>query len=143
MRRETTRYQAHVDWLVGILGLLVAAALAGLFFNVLFLILLPLPMMIALLMFLATMQRDGSWGDRVVVIALVLFNSFSLMLWVGALVTARDMAPFIAGLPINTGLLVFIGWPFYTLLSGPLYAFCLGRMKNDSGGIPQNSEHGT
>lgn len=140
MRREMDRYQTRMDLLVGILGFLVAAALAGLLFNVLFLVLLPLPLMIALLMFLATMQGDGAWNDRSTIVALVVFNACSLILWVGALLTVGDDSPVFGGLPINTGLLIFIGWPFYTLLSGPLYAFCLGRNKKRSEWLVHESE---
>lgn len=140
MKREMDRYQRRMDLLVGILGFLVAAALAGLVFNVLFLILLPLPLMIALLMFLATMQSDGAWDDRPTVVALVVFNGCSLMLWVGAFLTVGDDSPVFGGLPINTGLLIFIGWPFYTLLSGPLYAFCLGRNRRSPEWLLRESE---
>ena len=120
--------QGRVDRIILVFSALLILAMVGMFTNIIALIILPLPLMIAVLMFLATLDRRGRWPDRPVLVALSVFHAISFALWFIAWLALHDNAITIAGLPTSTGVLIVIAWPFYTILSGPLYAFCAERM---------------
>ena len=120
--------QTRIDRFVLTFAALLVIAMIGMFAGSPALIILPVPLMIALLNFLSVLDRENGWPDRATITALVIFHAISTAFWVGALWTLHDEHIVIAGLPISTGLIVLGAWPFYTLFSGPLYAFCAERL---------------
>lgn len=123
--------QSRVDKIILIFSMLIVVAMIGMLSNIAVLIILPLPLMMAVLMFLGTLDRQGRWPDKSVVVAMCIFHGVSFALWFIAWLALHNNTVTIAGLPTSTGVLIVIAWPFYTLVSGPLYAYCATRMGTD------------
>lgn len=120
--------QDRVDRFVLMLALLLIVSLVGMFGNSPALILLPVPLIVALLTLLSVLDRENGWPDRGTLAAVIAFHAVSVALWTTALVALHDERITIAGLPTSTGVVTLILWPFYTLFSGALYAFCAERL---------------
>ena len=52
-----------------------------------------------------------------------LFNVLSVSLWIIALITLDNTSQWLAGLPPSTAVLFLIGWPFYAITGGLMYAY--------------------
>jgi hypothetical protein len=120
--------QSRIDRFVLMFAGLLVLTMIGMFAGSPALIILPVPLLIALLTFMSVLDRENGWPDRGTITALVAFHTVSTALWVIALITLHDERIAIAGMPISTGVLTLVAWPFYALFSGPLYAFCAERL---------------
>ncbi|MPV35530.1 hypothetical protein [Georgenia subflava] len=120
--------QSRIDRFVLTFAGLLVLTLIGMFAGSPALIIIPVPLLIALLTFMSVLDRENGWPDRATITALIAFHTVSTALWVVALVALYDERIAIAGMPISTGVLTLVAWPFYALFSGPLYAFCAERL---------------
>jgi hypothetical protein len=120
--------QSRIDRFVLVFAGLLAVTMIGMLAGSPALIIIPVPLLVALLTFMSVLDRENGWPDRGTITALISFHAVSTGLWVIALVTLHDERIVIAGLPISTWVLTLVAWPFYALFSGPLYAFCAERL---------------
>lgn len=120
--------QQRIDRFVLVLAALLVVAMVGMFANNVALILVPVPLIVTLLTLLSVLDRENGWPDRGTLTAVVAFHSVSTALWLIALLAVHDESIVIGGMPLSTGILTLVLWPFYTVLSGPLYAFCCERL---------------
>ncbi|WP_134321998.1 hypothetical protein [Cumulibacter soli] len=116
--------QGRIDRLVVSFTTLMLLSMVGMMINSAALIIIPVPLMVALLMLLAVLRPGNRWPVRSVFVTQGIFHLISLALWIVALVAIDSEQITIAGLPTSTGVLVVIAWPFYTVVTGLLYAFC-------------------
>lgn len=119
--------QRRVDALVlGLSGLLLLA-LAGMLFGVPELLTLTLPLMMTVLMLMGALDRSNRWNRRVLGLVLA-FNAVSFALWLVVTLTVSSQAVAFGGLSVAAGVFVYLAWPYYTVVSGPLYAFVLDHI---------------
>ncbi|PRZ42172.1 hypothetical protein CLV47_10643 [Antricoccus suffuscus] len=135
------RGQSRVDRIVLTFTTLLVLTMIGMFANNAALIMLPIPLIIAVMMLLATLGPNNTWPTRSVIVVLGAYSAISLAVWLVAWLALGNPAITIAGLPTSMGVLVLVGWPFYSIASGLLYAFCADR-SGPSGGrrssVPPN-----
>lgn len=127
----TTRNQRRIDVLIIGFTVLVACCMIGMLTNTLFLAMIPLPILLALMMFMGALDLRDAWNRGASLTILVLFNAVSIGLWVAAWATADIHHITIAGLPVSTGLLMLILWPIYIFGSGLVYAHWMRNSKDE------------
>lgn len=116
--------QRRVDRIVLSFTALMTITMIGMLIDSPGLTMIPIPLMVALLTLLATLRGADELPERRVLIAQVAFHVVSLVLWVIAWLAVGDTTVTMAGLTTSVGVLVLIAWPFYTIASGLLYAYC-------------------
>ncbi|GAB3309295.1 hypothetical protein EK0264_08565 [Epidermidibacterium keratini] len=116
--------QARVDRIVLAFTGLLTLTMVGMLINSPGLTMVPIPLMVALLTLLATLRPGNHWPARNVLLAQGIFHLCSLAIWLVAWLAVGNNEVTIAGMTTSMGMLVVIGWPFYTITSSLLYAYC-------------------
>lgn len=124
---SATDGQSRVDRFVAAFSVLVATALAGMLTGIAWLVIVPIPLLALVLALLAALGPENRWPDRGSLVLLAGFHMVSVALWMTALVTMHDLTPVLGGMPLSTGLLTLVAWPWYALVAGLVYAVCAGR----------------
>lgn len=119
-----TEGQSRVDRIVLAFTGLLTLTMIGMLVNNPGLTMVPIPLMVALLMLLATLRPGNRLPARKVLVAQAIFHLGSLAIWLVAWLAVGNDEITIAGMTTSMGMLVVIGWPFYTITSGLLYAYC-------------------
>lgn len=119
---QTSReeHDRRINVLVLAVGGIAAAMLVGMLFNIPALILYTTPLLIFVFMLLGGINRRGSYRGvlgPIIGYAIVLGIIIVLM----GVLQSSDIMWF--GLPISTGILVYVLWPFATISSGLMYAW--------------------
>lgn len=119
--------QSRVDRFVAVFTVLVAVALAGMLTGAAWLVILPVPLLALVLALLASLGPRNRWPDGGSLAVIGGFHTVSVAVWVVALVTMYDPTPVLGGMPLSSGLLFFVAWPWYAVVAGVVYAVCAGR----------------
>ncbi|GAA2094959.1 sodium:solute symporter family protein [Brevibacterium salitolerans] len=109
-----------VGILVGAVTSISAIMLAGMLFDLPDLIIYPTPLMVGLVMMLGCL---GSGASLSAVRVPLLGYTAVLLILMTAMAATRDSSVLFGGLPLATGILVYVLWPFSTLSAGLLYAW--------------------
>lgn len=113
-------HQRTVDLVVGCVTVLAAIMLCGMLFNVPPLILYPVPVVVGLIMFLGSHTRHGA--STAVTTGIGIYTAALLVMFIVMGTTRHSLETF-GGLPIATGVLVYIVWPATAISSGLFYAW--------------------
>lgn len=105
---------------LGFTGLLVVAFL-GMAANIPALMFLTTPLMVAVLLHMSVSDAPATEGRRRALTLVHAYNVVSLVFWVVAL-WGLGSDHTLWGLPISTAVIVYLAWPFYTIISGLMYA---------------------
>ena len=124
---SSTVGQSRVDTIVAAFAALILIALLGMLTGSAVLVIAPIPLLALVLTLLAVLGPDNRWPDRTTLLLVTAFHTVSVALWAVVLGGIGDESPALAGMPLSTGVLTLIAWPFYALLSGPVYAACAAR----------------
>lgn len=124
---SSTAGQSRVDKFVAAFAALILIALLGMLTGSAVLVIAPIPLLALVLTLLAVLGPDNRWPDRATLLLVTAFHTVSVALWAVVLGGIGDEGPALAGMPLSTGVLTLIAWPFYALLSGPVYAACAAR----------------
>lgn len=124
--------QQRIDRFILAFTVLLIVCMVGLISNNLTLIIVPLPVMLAVLMLLGSLDINGRWPSQGSLMLIIAFNVLSVALWVIALVSVGSAGTTLAGIPLEVGILVVVAWPVYTAMSGPLYAIFAYRSERDT-----------
>lgn len=136
---SSTAGQSRVDKFVAAFAALILIALLGMLTGSAVLVVAPIPFLAFVLTLLAVLGPDNRWPDRTTLLLVTAFHTVSVALWAVVLGGIGDESPALAGMPLSTGVLTLIAWPFYALLSGPVYAACASR----SGLVADPAQAGT
>ncbi|ALG83923.1 hypothetical protein [Gordonia phthalatica] len=105
---------------LGFTALLVIAFL-GMMWNLPAAMFLTTPLMVALLLNMSVVECQDPARRRSALIVIHTYNVLSFILWAVALWGLhQDLV--IGGLPISTAVILYFAWPFYTVVSGLMYA---------------------
>lgn len=105
---------------VGVITALCALMLVGMVADLPDLIIYPVPVLVGAIMLLGCADRTGA--HRRAIVPIVAYTTILLVLMV-AMAATRSADSQLWGLPIATGLLVYVIWPFTVFTAGALYAW--------------------
>lgn len=135
--------QRRIDLLIIGFTVLVVCCMVGMLTNILFLAMVPLPILLALMMFMGALDLRGNWDQRKSITVLALFNAVSVGIWVAAWATADVHHITLGGFPVSTGLLMLVLWPIYIFGSGLVYAYWVRTSKDADVVVETTEKNGT
>ena len=100
---------------------LLVLAFVGMMWNLPAAMFLTTPLMVALLLHMSVIECPDPARRRTALTVIHGYNVVSFGLWAAALWGLHRDAV-IGGLPISTAVILYFAWPFYTVVSGLMYA---------------------
>lgn len=116
--------QRRIDRLVLGFAALLLVALVGMLADVPQFLSLTLPLMMLVLMLLGSLDWAHRWPRRLLGLVLA-FHVVSVVLWLVVTSSLTSQAVVFGGFSLAMGVFLYLAWPFYSFLSGPLYAYAL------------------
>lgn len=114
--------QRYIDLLVLAVGGTLLMALIAMLANSPALMLV-IPLCVAVFLYLSVSGLPDPLRRRTIYAVIHSFNAVSVLIWIATLALLNEPEPLFWGLPPATAILVYIGWPFFTLVSGLMYAY--------------------
>lgn len=115
--------QKYIDKLVYAFGTVMVLGFIGMMADIPVIMFLAVPASMGILLYLSVSDIPDPRRKGMVYGILHVFNLVSVALWVTALVTLDNTSQWLGGLPPSTAVLFLIGWPFYTIVGGIMYAY--------------------
>ena len=113
------------DVLVGVLFVLTSTAALGMLFDVWRLVYYCIPAAAGLFMVMGSLSRRDTWSPALLTVILT-FTAILAALFFAADVTLSSDAT-VGGLPLATGIMVYILWPYSVLAGGLIYTWSYQR----------------
>lgn len=110
-----------VDTLVSTTAILLLVTLIGMIFDIWYLVFFPMPVLITVLLALGSLNKEDQFGP--VLKWLIGFGAISSALFVWAGTGMFSQEPRFGGLTVAAGVILYVMWPLFALVSGPLYAY--------------------